>query len=72
MAVFRNGIWYLSRSTQGFTYQQFGQAGDVPQPGDYDGDGKGDLAVFRTGNWYILNSSGNPPVTGVQFGLTTD
>jgi glucan-binding YG repeat protein len=40
-------------------------------PGDYDGDGKTDVAVFRDGIWYILNSS-NREVQGLQWGLDSD
>jgi hypothetical protein len=43
--------------------------------GDYDGDGRNDLGVYRpsTGVWYILTSSTN--YTGLStttFGLSTD
>ncbi len=45
-AVFRpsNNVWYINRSNGGFTIQQFGLANVVyPAPGDFDGDGRGDL-----------------------------
>ncbi|MBA4183623.1 MAG: VCBS repeat-containing protein [Acidobacteria bacterium] len=44
-------------------------------PGDYDGDGRTDFAVFRqvstSGVWYVLRSSDNVFQT-VQWGLNTD
>ncbi len=29
------------------------QAGDLPAAGDWDADGKDEIAVFRSGGWYF-------------------
>lgn len=58
-AVWRpsNGRWYI----YGDTYREvaFGQMGDVPVPGDYNGDGTTDYAVYRptTGEWHLSVNS---------------
>ena len=67
---FSTGSWYVQRSQMGFMAAQFGQNGDVPVPGDYDNDGKHDLAVFRGGNWYVMRRVDNQFV-GVTFGTST-
>jgi hypothetical protein len=45
----------------------------VATPGDYDGDGKTDVAIWRpsTGNWSIIRS-GNGTNYVVNYGLSTD
>lgn len=49
--------WYwIASSTGEFHSRQFGNSGsgfvfDNPVPGDYDGDGRSDLAVWRNGNF---------------------
>ena len=88
IAIFRPGAtagaqanWWIRKSTGGGTQSRipFGTTGDgtsniidIPIPGDYDGDGKFDLAVYRHGiapdnNFIILRSSDNA-VAYQQFG----
>lgn len=74
LAVWRpgTGVWYVlggPGSTQ--TFYQWGQIGDVPVQGDFDGDGKTDFSVWRstTGIWFVTYSStGQNTSFTLQFG----
>lgn len=86
VAVFRRGAtatsqttWYIRRSTNNTAQVVgFGMTGngstsyDTPIPGDYDGDGKFDIAVYRFGqapqNNYIILRSSDAVITYQQFG----
>ena len=54
-------------------FLQWGLNGDIPVPGDYDGDGRTDSAVFRpsTGMWYVRDLVTNT-VLFYQWGLDGD
>jgi len=76
-AVFRpsNGTWYFSRfggdPSTDFEQFAFGTSSDIPLGGDFDDDGRNDLAIFRNGTWWIRESlSGNTVVQ--PFGSASD
>ncbi len=69
--IYRNGAWYVVKSSGGYLFDQFGTAGDDPVSSDFDNDGRSDLSVFRQGMWHSLASSdGAYKVT--QFGSAGD
>ncbi len=62
LSIFRpsTGAWYVRQSfTNSLSGKFFGSNGDTVTPGDYDGDGKTDHAVWRNGVFYVLRSSNN-------------
>jgi CSLREA domain-containing protein len=88
LGVFRRatGTWYFkNHATDASETVLLGQAGDIPLnralppvqtvSGDYDGDRKADLTVFRpsTGDWVSLRSlSGMTDYTVRSFGVSGD
>jgi len=54
-----------------YGFQQLGLTGTIPVPGDYDGDGKADIAVLShsTSRWYISYSGGGSLI--LAFGYKT-
>jgi hypothetical protein len=70
------GMWYFKRQ-DGVDDPPlgFGLTGDIPVPGDYDGefDGEDDIAVFRPtdGTWHMLIGPGDA-YNVVKFGMNGD
>lgn len=75
-AVFRpsTGDWWTANS-DGIGVQNFGSANDKVVSGDYDGDGRTDVSVYKTvggqGVWSIKRSS-DGGITEAVWGLPTD
>ena len=85
IAIFRpsTAVYYVFNSTPsaaaaastkvGLDVYQFGAAGDLAVPGDYDGDGRTDFAIYRpsTATFFVLNSGGAEPLI-VNLGTVGD
>lgn len=77
IGTFKNGVWSLDNNgnsvwdgaSGGDLAATFGQAGDLPIIGDWNGDGKDEIGVFRNGNWY-LDTNGNFQWDGTSGGDT--
>lgn len=85
-AVYRAGLasgdpstWYfrgsLNNPSGNVSYVQWGQNGDFPAPGDYDGDNKADFVIQRNNGggqakfWMLQTTAG---FTSVIYGTPTD
>ncbi len=73
-----NSTWYIQQSASNgvsccFNTLKWGQSGDIPVAGDYDGDSETDMTVFRpsNGSWYVRRSI-DGTLTGRQWGVNGD
>jgi hypothetical protein len=66
-------FWYYNLATSTTSAACFGSSGDKPAVGDFDGDGKTDISIYRSSNntWWRLNSS-NAATISVTFGSSGD
>jgi len=66
-----NGMWYLRKYDGSITENVvWGTKGDIPLPGDYDGNGAWNRLVLRPSNYIWFNMDVNP--FGIQWGQEGD
>jgi murein DD-endopeptidase MepM/ murein hydrolase activator NlpD len=71
------GKWYIIYSSTGGQPSPqpiYGYWNDKPVPGDYDGDGRADVAIFsasRSGTWFVQPSGGGGEIAQ-PWGASTD
>ncbi|HMS41122.1 MAG TPA: VCBS repeat-containing protein, partial [Pyrinomonadaceae bacterium] len=64
--------WQIKQSSNGNTTNlTFGNASSIIAPGDFDGDGKTDRAIFDAGTWTIKKSS-DGTTQNISFGTSGD
>ena len=74
--TYSNGqdIWTIDSSTLGnYTVTMAGQAGDIPVPGDYDGVGYDQVAIYRpsTGQFIVLQQNYSSTTGTVTYSTET-
>jgi len=65
-----DGYWYIAYAGGGGDAIQWGWSSVEPVPGDYNGDGTNDLAVFdqATGRWFIRTVGGSTLAWSLYWG----
>ena len=78
-ALFRDGTWNIMGAQSGTVITSgvvWGdQEGDIPAPGDYDGDGTADIAYYDrfSSRWYVKDTITGEVITeGLEWGIWGD
>ena len=69
-----DGVWTILSAITGLRTVTFGQTGDIPVPGNYDGLGYDQIAVYRpsTGNIYVMEPNGSIETLDLGVGSSPD